>query len=116
MVSSISFYLILNSLLPSADIDGAKILFVFGFSILASLALGSVPGLGAYVAITIMSRQFEAFWPTFGLLEHYKILEPIKLILVSLSVMLDVITAHLASYMVSKRGPWLNVKEARDFI
>ena len=116
MISGISFYLILNSLLPSADIDVAKILFVAAFSILVSFALGSVPGLGAYVSITLLSRLFDRFWPTFGLLEHYKILEPVKLVLVCFAVLLDVLTAWLACYLVGRTGGWLAVKESRDFV
>ena len=116
MTTTISFYLILNSLLPSADIDMLKILFVLGFSILISLALGSVPGLGAYIGITLMSRQFDAFWPTFGLLSHYTILEPVKMAIVALAVMLDVLTAYLAAYLVGRGGDWVNVRDAKDFI
>jgi aerobic C4-dicarboxylate transport protein len=116
LVSTVSFFLILNSLLPSADINFIKILYVAGFSFIFSFALGPVPGLGAYIAITLLCYQFDAFWPTFGLLQHYKILEPIKLILVSFGVFLDVITSYLVSYVVGKQEQALYPKELRDFI
>ncbi len=116
LISSISFYLILNSLLPSADIDVLKVLFVFVFSVLVSFALSSVPGLGAYVSLSLLSLQFDRFWPTFGIANHYKILEPVKGVLVSLAVMLDAITAYLGSYMVTRKQAQLAIKEARDFI
>ncbi len=116
LVAGISFYLILNSLLPSADINAVKIFYVLGFSVLVSFVLGSVPGLGAYVAVTLLCYQFDRFWPTFGLLNHYKILEPIKFILVSFGVFLDVLTSFLVSYLISLKENLVSPKESRDFI
>ena len=116
MVAGVSFYLILNSLLPTADIDFVKILFVLGFSFVVSFALGAVPGLGTYVAITLLCYQFDRLWPTFGLLQHYKILEPIKFILVSFGVFVDVITSFLTAYIIGKQENLASSKETRDFI
>jgi aerobic C4-dicarboxylate transport protein len=116
LISSISFYLILNSLLPSADIDVLKVLYVLVFSVLVSLALSSVPGLGTYVSLSLLSLQFDRFWPTFGIASHYKILEPVKGVLVSLAVMLDATTAYLVAYVVARKQNQLAMKEARDFI
>jgi hypothetical protein len=75
-----------------------------------------VPGLGAYVSLSLLSLQFDRFWPTFGIANHYKILEPVKGVLVSLAVMLDAITAYLVSYMVTRKQGQLAMKEGRDFI
>jgi len=116
LVSSVSFFLIVNSLLPSSDIDIVKILFIFSFSFIVSFALGAVPGLGTYVAITLLCYQFDRFWPTFGLLQHYKILEPIKMILVSFGVLIDVITSYLTSYLICHQEGIASPKEMRDFI
>ncbi len=116
LVSSVSFFLIVNSLLPSSDIDFVKILFIFSFSFVVSFALGAVPGLGTYVAITLLCYQFDRFWPTFGLLQHYKILEPIKMILVSFGVLLDVVTSYLTSYLICHQEGIASPKEMRDFI
>ncbi len=116
LISSVSFYLILNSLLPSADIDLFKVLYVLVFSVAVSFALSSVPGLGAYVSLSLLSLQFDRFWPTFGIANHYKILEPVRDVLVSLAVMLDVITAYLASYVITRKQGQLASKEARDYI
>ena len=116
LVSSVSFFLIVNSLLPSSDIDFVKILYIFTFSFVVALALGAVPGLGSYVAITLLCYQFDRFWPTFGLLQHYKILEPIKLILVSFGVLLDVITSYLTSYLICHQEGIASPKAMRDFI
>ncbi len=116
LISSVSFYLILNSLLPSADIDVLKVLYVLAFSILVSFALSAVPGLGAYVSLSLLSLQFDRFWPTFGIASHYKILEPVKGLLVSLAVMLDVITAYLAAYVITRKQGQLATKDARDYI
>jgi Na+/H+-dicarboxylate symporter len=116
LVSSVSFFLIVNSLLPSSDIDFFKILYIFAFSFMVSFALGAVPGLGTYVAITLLCYQFDRFWPTFGLLQHYKILEPIKMILVSFGVLIDVITSYLTSYLICHQEGIASPKETRDFI
>lgn len=116
LVSSVSFFLIVNSLLPSSDIGFVKILFIFSFSFVVSFALGAVPGLGTYVAITLLCYQFDRFWPTFGLLQHYKILEPIKMILVSFGVLLDVVTSYLTSYLICHQEGIASPKEMRDFI
>jgi hypothetical protein len=112
----VSFFLILNSLLPAADIDFVKILYVMFFSFVVSFALGAVPGLGTYVAITLLCYQFDKLWPTFGLLQHYKILEPIKFILVAFGVFVDVITSHLTSYLICHQEGMATPKETRDFI
>jgi hypothetical protein len=93
-----------------------KILYVFCFSILVSFVLGSVPGLGTYVAVTLLCYQFDRFWPTFGLLNHYMILEPIKFLLVSFGIFLDVITSYLSTYLVSQKENLASVKDMRDFI
>jgi aerobic C4-dicarboxylate transport protein len=116
LVSSVSFFLIANSLLPSADIDFVKIFYVFAFSFIVSFALGAVPGLGTYVAITLLCYQFDRFWPTFGLLHHYKILEPIKILLVSFGVFVDVITSYLTSYLICYQEGITSPKDPRDFI
>jgi Na+/H+-dicarboxylate symporter len=116
LVSSVSFFLIVNSLLPSSDIDILKILYIFSFSFVVSFALGAVPGLGTYVAITLLCYQFDRFWPTFGLLQHYKILEPIKMILVSFGVLIDVTTSYLSSYLICHQEGMASPKETRDFI
>jgi len=116
LVASVSFYLILNSLLPAPDITFVKVLYVFGFSILVSFVLGSVPGLGTYVAVTLLCYQFDRFWPTFGLLNHYKILEPVKFLLVSFGILMDVMTSHFVAYLISLKERLVSVKDVRDFI
>jgi Na+/H+-dicarboxylate symporter len=116
MVASISFFLILNSLLPSADIDFLKILYVFAFSFIFSFTLGAFPGLGTYVLITLLCFQFDKFWPAFGLLNHYKILEPIKLILVAFGVLIDAITAYLVSYLIARKNKTVALSNMKDYI
>jgi hypothetical protein len=68
------------------------------------------------VLITLLCFQFDKFWPTFGLLNHYKILEPIKFILVSFGVLIDAITAYLASYLVAKQNKTVALSPMKDYI
>jgi aerobic C4-dicarboxylate transport protein len=116
LVSSISFFIILRSVLPPTEIDIFKMLFVFGFSFLFSFTLGSVPALGTFVSITLLNYQFDQFWPTYGILNHMKILEPVMFILISLGVFLDIIVAYVLSYIIGKSENLVKLNEIRYFI
>lgn len=116
LVSSISFFIIFRSVLPPTEIDLLKMLFVFGFSFLFSFTLGSFPGLGTYVSITLLNYQFDRFWPTYGILNHMKILEPVMFILISLGVFLDMIVAYVISYIIGKSENLVKLNETKYFI
>ena len=116
LVSSVSFFIILRSVLPPTEIDIIKMLFVFGFSFLFSFTLGSVPALGAYISITLLNYQFDQFWPTHGILNHMKILEPVMFILISLGVFLDIIVAYILSYLIGKSENMVKLNETKYFI
>ena len=116
LVTSVSFFVILRSVLPPSEIDFVKMLFVFGFSFLFSFALGSIPALGTYVSITLLDYQFDRFWPTYGILNHMKILEPIMFILISLGVFLDIIVVYVLSYMIGKSENMVKMNEMKYLI
>jgi aerobic C4-dicarboxylate transport protein len=110
MVASASFLLILKSY-SSLEISLLQILWTVTFGLLVSLALGSVPGMGAYVALASLCGLFGR-----GLQEGYLILRPIAPLLISFAVLLDVLTSGFVALLVARKvGAWQAV-DAQDFV
>lgn len=110
MVSSISFIIILKSY-SSLGITVPQTLWVMLFSFLVSLALGAVPGAGALVALSMLSNLFGN-----GYEEGYLILKPIAPLLISFAVLLDVVTASLASMLIARHEGLQREVAVRDYI
>ncbi len=96
LVTGISFILILKSY-SSLEISFTQILWTLGFTFLTSLALGSVPGLGTLVAVSLLCSLFGK-----GIQEGYLILKPVAPLLISAGVVLDVITSAFVAFLVSR--------------
>lgn len=96
LVTGISFILILKSY-SSLEISFTQILWTLGFTILTSLTLGSVPGLGSLVAVSLLCSLFGR-----GIQEGYLILKPVAPLLISAGVVLDVVTSAFVAFLVSK--------------
>jgi aerobic C4-dicarboxylate transport protein len=110
LVASASFLLILKSY-SSLEISFLQILWTTAFSLLVSLALGSVPGMGAYVALATLCGLFGR-----GLQEGYLILRPIAPLLISFAVLLDVLTSGFVALLVARKvGAWQTV-DPQDFV
>jgi Na+/H+-dicarboxylate symporter len=95
MVASASFVLILRSY-TALEITFVEVIWVmtatFGFSLL----LGSVPGSGVIVALSLLSGAYGR-----GMGEVYLILRPVTVILVSIGVLLDALVAAFVAYLVA---------------
>jgi aerobic C4-dicarboxylate transport protein len=110
LVASASFLLILKSY-SSLEISFLQVLWTITFGLLVSLALGSVPGMGAYVALASLCGLFGR-----GLQEGYLILRPIAPLLISFAVLLDVLTSGFVALLVARKvGAWQAV-DAQDFV
>ncbi|NOY08652.1 MAG: dicarboxylate/amino acid:cation symporter [Spirochaetes bacterium] len=110
LVTGISFILILRSY-SSLELTFLQILWVAGFSVLTSFALLSVPGMGVYVSLSIMSGYYGK-----GLENGYLILKPVIPLLVSAGVLLDVVTASLASYIIGRQEGLIDDVDVESFI
>lgn len=110
LVVSVSFILILRSY-SSLELTFMQILWVTGFSVITSFALISVPGMGVYVALSMMSGYYGK-----GLEEGYLILKPVIPLLVSAGVLLDVVTASLASYLIGRQEELIDEVDIESFI
>ncbi|MCD6122601.1 MAG: dicarboxylate/amino acid:cation symporter [Spirochaetales bacterium] len=110
LVVSVSFILILRSY-SSLELTFMQILWVAGFSIITSFALISVPGMGVYVALSMMSAYYGK-----GLEEGFLILKPVMPLLVSAGVLLDVVTASLASYLIGRKEGLVDEVDIENFI
>jgi aerobic C4-dicarboxylate transport protein len=110
LVASASFLLILKSY-SSLEISLLQVLWTVGFTLLVSLALGSVPGMGAYVALASLCALFGR-----GLQEGYLILKPIAPLLISFGVLLDVLTSGFVAMLVARKVNAWDAVETRDFV
>jgi Na+/H+-dicarboxylate symporter len=110
LVAAASFLLILRSY-SSLDISFLQVLWTLGFALLVSVALGGVPGMGAYVAVAWLCGMFGR-----GLQEGYLILKPIAPLLISLGVLLDVLTSGFVAMLVARKVEAWEAVEPQDFV
>lgn len=109
MVTAVSFLVILRSY-SSLGITAPQLLWVVLMSFGASFALGPVPGLGAFVSLSLLSSLFGS-----GYEEGYLILKPIAPLLISFSVFLDVVTAAFGSMLVARHEGVQDDIEVKEF-
>ena len=110
MVTSISFIIILKSY-SSLGIEISHLLWTMSFAFLLSFLLGTVPGLGTFISLSILCTLYGT-----GVEEGYLILKPIAPLLISFSVLLDVVTSAFSTYLVSIHEDMNKEVEAVDFI
>lgn len=110
LVTAVSFVVILKSY-SSLGISVWQVLWVMGASFVVSFLLGSVPGMGAFVALSLLCGSYGK-----GLEQGYLILKPIAPVLVSIGVLLDVITASLVSLLVARHQGLQKEIEVKDYI
>jgi aerobic C4-dicarboxylate transport protein len=110
LVASATFLLVLKSY-SSLEITFGQVLWTLLFSMLISLTLGTVPGLGAYVALSTLCALYGR-----GLQEGYLILRPIAPLLISFGVLLDVLTSAFVSLLVARHEQIAQEVDAYDFV
>jgi aerobic C4-dicarboxylate transport protein len=110
MVAAAGFLLVLKSY-SSLEVSFLQALWTILFTVLVSLALGSVPGLGAYVAISTLCAVYGR-----GIQEGYLILKPIAPLLVSFGVILDVLASAFASVLVARQVKVRQEIDIYDFV
>lgn len=110
MVTGASFILIITSY-SSMGITFGQTLWVVLFSFLASLVVGPFPGVGVFVALSLLSAGFSS-----GYEEGYLILRPLLPVLMSFSVVLDVLTASLSTMLVAQRMDMRKEIDVGEFV
>jgi aerobic C4-dicarboxylate transport protein len=95
LVTAASFILILRSF-TALEITFGQVLWVMVATFGISFILGSVPGSGVLVALSLLSSSYGR-----GMEEVYLILLPIVPILISIGVFLDVVTSAFIGYVVA---------------
>jgi aerobic C4-dicarboxylate transport protein len=110
LVAGATFLLVLKSY-SSLEITVGQVLWTLLFTLLISLTLGTVPGLGAYVALSTLCALYGR-----GLQEGYLILRPIAPLLISFGVLLDVLTSAFVSFLVSRHEQVAQEVDAYDFV
>ena len=110
LVSAASFLVILKSY-SSLGITIVDLLWVVGFSFLTSFTLGTVPGMGAFVALSSLCALYGG-----GYEEGYLILKPVAPLLISCAVMLDVVTASFASMLIARHEDMIEEIEIKEFV
>ena len=110
LVAGATFLLVLKSY-SSLEITFLQVLWTLLFTLIISLTLGTVPGLGAYVALSTLCALYGR-----GLQEGYLILRPIAPLLISFGVLLDVLTSAFVSFLVSRHEQIAQEVDAYDFV
>ena len=110
MVTSVSFILILRSY-SSLELTFMQYLWVGGFSVFTSFFLFSVPGMGVFISLSLLSTYYGK-----GLEDGYLILKPVVPLLVSAGVMIDVLTSSLTSFLIGKSEGLSEPGEIENFI
>ncbi len=110
LVTSVSFIVIMKSY-SGLGITFFQVLWVIVFSFLVSFVLGSFPGLGVFVALSLLCSLYGK-----GLDVGFLILKPVAPILVSFGVLLDIITAAFVSFMLSVKERVNTEVEVQEFI
>jgi len=96
LTSTIAFFIILKSY-SSLEISLDQVFWTISFAFLLSFALPSVPGLGAYINLSLLCSLYGR-----GLENGYLNLQPILPVLVSFSALLDVYAAGFCSFLVTR--------------
>jgi len=110
LVASASFILILRSY-TALEITFLQVLWVLVTTFGVSFLLGSVPGLGVVVALSLLSTAYGR-----GMEEVFLILRPITPILVSIGAFLDIVTAGFIGYLVSGQERMRKSVDQFDFV
>jgi len=110
LTSTIAFFIILKSY-SSLEISIDQILWTVVFAFSLSFALPSVPGLGAYINLSLLCSFYGR-----GLENGYLTLQPVLPILVSFSALLDVYVGSLATFLVARHANLQKVIPSRLYI
>jgi Na+/H+-dicarboxylate symporter len=110
LVTAAGFLLVLKSY-STLEVSFLQVLWTILFTTLISLALGSVPGLGAYVALSTLCGIYGR-----GIQEGYLILKPIAPLLVSFGVLLDVLASAFVSLLVARQEKVWREVDRFDFV
>ncbi len=110
MVTGASFVLIVSSY-SSLGITVAQAIWIMLFAFLASTAVGPFPGIGVFVALSLLSKGF-----TGGYEEGYLILKPLVPIMMSFAVSLDVLTASLSTMLIARHEGVHKKIDTRDYV
>lgn len=110
LTSTIAFFIILKSY-SSLEISLEQIVWTVTFAFVLSFALPSVPGLGAYINLSLLCSFYGR-----GLENGYLTLQPVLPILVSFSALLDVYVGSLAALLVTRHEKLQKIIPARLYI
>jgi Na+/H+-dicarboxylate symporter len=110
LTTTIAFFIILKSY-SSLEITLEQILWTIVFAFILSFALPSVPGLGAYINLSLLCSLYGR-----GLENGYLTLQPVLPILVSFSALLDVYVGSLATLLVTRHSRLQKVIPAKLYI
>lgn len=99
MVTSISFLTILKSY-SSLEITLYQIFWVILFSFLVSFTMASIPALGAYTALYMLSEIYSKAHS--GHTDSYLLIKPIVPILIGIAALIDVATSALITILINR--------------
>ncbi len=110
LVTCVAFIIVLKSY-SRIEISVSQIFWIISFAFFISFVLGSFPGQGAIVSISILCSLFDS-----GIKEGYLILLPVAFLLVSFGVFLDVVVSAFVSLLVADHENIHKEVDPLDFI
>ena len=110
LVTGVTFVLVLRSY-SSLEISVLEVLWVMLTTFLVSLLLGSAPGSGALVALSVLCSLYGR-----GRQDAYLIVRPVVPLLVAYGAFLDVLTSAFAGLLVGRTHPEWKSVEVKDYI
>ena len=109
-VTAVSFMIVLKSY-SSLGVSVLQALLVVGLSFLVTFLLGSVPGAGSFVALSVVCGMYGR-----GLEQGFLILKPVAPILISFGTLIDVLSAALMSLLVARHEEVQKEIDAKDYV
>ncbi len=109
-VTAVSFMIVLKSY-SSLGVSLFQALLVVGLSFLVTFLLGSVPGAGSFVALSVVCGMYGR-----GLEQGFLILKPVAPILISFGTLIDVLSAALMSLLVARHEEVQKEIDAKDYV
>lgn len=108
LLACTSFILVMKSY-SSLEIPWSQMGLIVGSAMLVSFAVGSIPGFGVLVAVSLLCSQFD-------LQEGYLILIPVAPVLASVGVVLDIATCSFIAALVAKRQQMAEDIAVKEFV
>jgi Na+/H+-dicarboxylate symporter len=110
MVSSLAFLMILRSY-SSLGIGLFTLFWILFAGFIVSVTASSVPGMGAFVALSLMCSMYGR-----GIEEGFLILKPVAPLIICIGTFIDILNNAFASFIIAQKENMLKEVDIKDYI